>query len=213
MRHENDTTFLVKKEGSFMGWHTNALFLEDTTIEILVNRGVCRLLGETIDFSTATGSILHQPHAAVGRLGTWVVIWDPSLENVFSLDLEELSAFVTGGRQRVISLFIHSVSSTYGFTYVVEGTILRQVLSQEGVLYTNEGAKIPEEAGLSWGSDSEEGESSEDTEGMFKFGEDALFTLLGRLTGDLTFDQLVQAQINYHTIELVQSGNEVVEET
>ena len=56
----------------------------------------------------------------------------------------------------------------------------------------------------------EEGEPPEDTEEMFKFGEDALFTLLGRLTGDLPFDQLAQAQINYYTIELVQSGNEAM---
>jgi hypothetical protein len=190
-----------------MGWNTNALFLEGTTIETLVNRGVCILRGETIDFSTATGSFLHQSHASVGQLGTWVVIWNPSLENAFSLDLEELSASVTAGRQRAISLLLHSVSSTYGFTYVVEGTTLRQVLSQEGVCYTNEGTKLPEEAGLYWGSGSEEGELPEDTEGIFTYGENALFTLLGRLTGDLTFDQVVQAQIHYHCIELVQSGN------
>jgi hypothetical protein len=194
---------LVQKEGLFMGWQTNALFLEGTTIQTLVNRGVCRVLGETLDFATATSRFLHQPHTSVGQLGTWVVIWNPSLENTFSLDLEELSVSVTGGRQRVISLLMHSVSSTYGFSYVVAGTSLRQVLSQEGVIFTNEGAKLAEEAGLSWGSDHDEGGPPEETEGMLPFGEDALWTLLGRLTGDLTFDQVAQAPIPYYTIELV----------
>jgi hypothetical protein len=191
---------VFKERRFFMGWHTTALFLEGTTIETLVNRGVCLLRGETIDFSTATSSGLRQSHASVGQVSTWAVIWDPGLENALELDLEELSISVTGGRQRVISLLMHSVSSTYGFTYVVEGTTLREVLSQEGVIYTSEGARLPEEAGLYWGSDSEEGGFPENTEGMV-FGEDALFMLLERLTG-LTLDQLGQEQIHYHTIEL-----------
>jgi hypothetical protein len=146
-----------------MGWNTSALFVrgEDALSLLPVSTTAT---GTTADVYQATTSSGSGDVFYVAQTGEWQQLWDPSMTYVVDSQL---------GRN-TLSVFFSSVSSSYGFTLVEEGTLVRRAVYADRELVVSEGEPLPIESQIpvpSWGPD-----------------EDWVWAIVNDVTG-LTYDE------------------------
>jgi hypothetical protein len=128
-----------------MGWNTSALFVRgEDALSLLPVRTTPT--GATADAYEATTSSGAGDVVYVAQTGQWQQVWDPSMRYVVGS---------TTGRH-TLSVFFSSVASTYGFTLVEQGSLVRQAVYADAKLVVDQGQPLPIESEIpipSWGPD------------------------------------------------------------
>ena len=156
-----------------MGWNTSALFVrgEDALSLLPVSTTAT---GATADSYQATTSSGQGDVVYVAQTGQWQQLWDPSMRYVVDSALGH----------NTLSVFFSSVSSTYGFTLVREGHLVRQAIYADAEMVVNKGEPLPVESEIpipSWGPD-----------------EDWVWAIVNHVTG-LTYDEDQTFQVHAYT--------------
>jgi hypothetical protein len=157
-----------------MGWNVAGILLHDASVDDVVKG----LPGGPVDTGRRLSgdeglSMGADADHAVGVVGEWTMITDPGMQVMFDQDAWES---LSSASRRALAFIVHSVSSTYGFSYHVDGRPARELLHVEGECVRDEGDPLPEESDLP-----EPGT------------EDHVLGLIGHLTGDQWWSAILDA--------------------
>lgn len=146
-----------------MGWHAAGFLVGQVTVEGVIGAlpGGMRATGDQVSGDEALSMSWAGP-LGIGRVGDWVVVSDPKLEVSFDADVCEA---LSRGR-RLCAFVLHGVTNTYGFSWFVDGELVRRAVHADGAVAEAFGTLLAEEAGLRDIAD-----------------EDYVWEVLGRLTG------------------------------
>ncbi|GCE03571.1 hypothetical protein [Dictyobacter aurantiacus] len=135
-----------------MGWQITAFCVEHMTPQELIQDFPCSFspTGQRFSAEDVFSAMLPVPFA-IGQMGAWTVLCDPLCIITWR---EQMLATFSRGR-RIFAFVAEDASGIYGFWYFVDGSLLREVLFQDGICVEEEGALLSEERALRrpWGYD------------------------------------------------------------
>ncbi|MEV7228636.1 hypothetical protein AB0M79_16655 [Polymorphospora sp. NPDC051019] len=141
-----------------MGWNTTAIFAAgwttDRLLELAPDDLRHRPTGELVGLDEA-GSAFPGGRLYVREDAGWAQLWDPELR-VMPFAPEPGRDGLAAPGTRVVGVIFASVSSTYGFWYVEDGKLVRQIVFQDGEPVQDDGEPLPVESGIEfpeWGPD------------------------------------------------------------
>lgn len=156
-----------------MGWHMAGLLVRGRTLDEVVSElpGSPRSTGARLAGDEALRMSLDADYA-VAEVHGWIVVSDPRVRVAWG----DAGVALSGGGGRALSFLVEYSATTYGFSWQVDGRVVRTALYCEGESAQQVGDELTEEVGLP-----DPGR------------EDMVVELLQRLTG-IRFAELVDAR-------------------